>query len=69
MLLFGSRQALGLALQPYAAKEPNKEVFCEYRKPDQTIGLYSGRPRYPERVRDDERSTLMVETRRPAWRV
>ena len=61
MLLFGSRQALGLALQPYAA---NKEVFCENREPDQTIGLYSGRPRSHERVRDDNRSTLMVETRR-----
>ena len=66
MSLFGSRQALGLALHPHGAKEPNKEVFCEYRKPDQTIGLYSGRPRYHERVRDASQN-LMVQTRRPAW--
>ncbi len=64
MLPFGSRQTVGLALHPDAAKEPNKEVFCDYQKPDQTIGLYANRPRYHERVRDHNRSNLMVETRR-----
>lgn len=65
MLLFGSRPVLGLALHPYAAKEPSKEVFCEYQKPDQTIGLYFACPRYHERVRDSTQN-LMVQTRRTA---
>ena len=60
MLLFGSQQALGLALHSYAA---NKEVLCE--QSDQTIGLQSNHS-CNHGVYDAQCEEVMVETRRRA---